>query len=91
MTRRLLTIEQAAERLNVTPNYVRRRLIFEKRIPYVKIGRHVRIEAQAIENFIEQGRVDTEEREAGTPFARRTLADLRREQLSRWRTSASTP
>lgn len=29
----LLTVEQAAQRLNVTPGYVRRRLIFERRTP----------------------------------------------------------
>lgn len=44
----LLTVDQAAERLNVAPEYVRRRLVFEKRIAIVKIGRHVRIESSSM-------------------------------------------
>lgn len=54
---RLLTVDQAAEWLNVSPTYVRRRLIFERRIPYVKIGRHVRIDERDLESLIEAGRV----------------------------------
>jgi hypothetical protein len=34
--------------LNVAPEYVRRRLVFEKRIAIVKIGRHVRIESSSM-------------------------------------------
>ena len=58
-TSRLLTVDQAAERLNVSPTYVRRRLIFERRIAYVKIGRHVRIEEQEIDFLIDRGRVES--------------------------------
>ena len=47
MSAELLTIDQAAKRLNVSPAYVRRRLIFERRISYVKIGRHVPLARQA--------------------------------------------
>jgi excisionase family DNA binding protein len=54
---RLLTVDQVAERLNVSVAYVRRRLIFEQRIEYVKIGRHVRIEEAELEAFIDAGRV----------------------------------
>lgn len=39
----LLTVEQVAELLNVSISYVRRRLIFEKRIAYIKIGHKVRV------------------------------------------------
>jgi excisionase family DNA binding protein len=38
----LLTVEQAAERLGTSARFVRR-LVFERRIAYVKLGRHVRI------------------------------------------------
>lgn len=85
----LLTVEEAAEQLNVSPSYVRRRLIFEKRIPYVKIGRHVRIEAQEIENLVEDGRVEPRDQKQTPKSAGPSLADIKREQLSRWRTSAS--
>jgi len=49
---RLLTVDQVAERLNVSVAYVRRRLIFEQRIEYMKIGRHVRFDEAALEAFI---------------------------------------
>ena len=42
MTDKLLTVEQAAERLGTSVRFVRR-LIAERRIAYVKVGRHVRI------------------------------------------------
>jgi hypothetical protein len=32
-------------------------MIFEKRIPYVKIGRHVRIDEVDLQTFIDGGRV----------------------------------
>jgi excisionase family DNA binding protein len=38
----LLSVEQAAERLGTSVRFVRR-LVFERRIAYVKLGRHVRI------------------------------------------------
>jgi excisionase family DNA binding protein len=40
----LLSIDQAAERLGTSPRFVRR-LVFERRIAYVTLGRHVRIAA----------------------------------------------
>jgi len=43
---RLLTVAQAAERLNTSERYPRR-LIEERRITFVRIGRHVRIPASA--------------------------------------------
>ena len=52
----LLTVDQAAERLGTTPRFVRR-LIAEKRIAYVKLGAHVRIEDGVLDDFIDAGRV----------------------------------
>jgi excisionase family DNA binding protein len=52
----LLSVEQAAERLGTTPRFVRR-LVFERRIAYVKLGRHVRIAGRDLEAFIAAGRV----------------------------------
>ncbi len=54
----LLTVDQVAERLSVTPAYVRRRLVFEGRMPYVKIGRHLRFDERDLTALIERGRVD---------------------------------
>ena len=41
MTDKLLTTEEAAERLKTTPRHVRR-LVFERCIAYRKVGRYVR-------------------------------------------------
>ena len=53
----LLTIEQAAARLGTSVRFVRR-LVFERRIAYVKLGRHVRIAARDLDAFIRAGRVE---------------------------------
>jgi excisionase family DNA binding protein len=47
----LLTMEQAAELLNVTPRMIRR-LIAERRIGYVKVGRYVRLRPKHIEEYL---------------------------------------
>jgi excisionase family DNA binding protein len=85
-----LTVDQAAERLNVPVGYVRRRLIFERRIPYVKIGRHVRIESQVVEALIEAGRMEPQEVASASGRPQLSIAEIREEELKRWRTSAST-
>jgi excisionase family DNA binding protein len=53
----LLTIDEAAERLATKPRFVRR-LIAERRIPFTKLGRHVRIDAADLDAFIAAGRVN---------------------------------
>jgi excisionase family DNA binding protein len=60
----LLTVDQAAERLGTSERFVRR-LIFERRIAFVKVGRHVRIASGDLDAFIAAGRVDVLRREAG--------------------------
>lgn len=57
MMQKLLTVAQVAEQLNVGERFVRR-LIFERRVPFTKIGRHVRVDERDIEAFISAGRVD---------------------------------
>jgi excisionase family DNA binding protein len=53
----LLTVEEAADILNVSPAYVRRRLVFERRLTYIKVGRHLRIDESDLQRFIDNGRV----------------------------------
>jgi excisionase family DNA binding protein len=53
----LLSVEQAAERLGTSARFVRR-LIAERRITYVKLGRHVRIAEHDLVNFVVTGRVE---------------------------------
>ena len=53
----LLSAEQAAERLGTSVRFVRR-LIAERRIAYVKLGRHVRISEHDLINMVATGRVE---------------------------------
>ena len=53
----LLTPQEAAERLGTSLRFVRR-LVFQRRIPYVKVGRHVRIATSDLDAFIAAGRVE---------------------------------
>lgn len=57
---RLLSVPEAAERLNGTERWVRS-LIFTKRIPYHKLGGLVRIAEGDLENFIAKGRQEQSE------------------------------
>jgi excisionase family DNA binding protein len=57
MTDKLLTMEDTAERLGTSVRFVRR-LIAERRIAYVKLGRHVRIAERDLRNFVATGRVE---------------------------------
>lgn len=52
----LLTVEQAAKRLNVSEKWIRR-AIFDKKLPIVRLGRLVRIEPAQLEQFIVRSRV----------------------------------
>jgi excisionase family DNA binding protein len=52
----LLSVEAAAERLDAKPRFIRR-LIAERRIEFVKVGRHVRISETALADFIEAGKI----------------------------------
>ncbi|WP_329457901.1 helix-turn-helix domain-containing protein [Streptomyces sp. NBC_01497] len=51
VTDRLLTVDQVAGLLGTTVRFPRR-LIEERRITFVKIGRHVRIPESAVEAFV---------------------------------------
>ncbi|MET7270523.1 excisionase family DNA-binding protein [Streptomyces flaveolus] len=48
---RLLTVDQVAERLSTGVRFARR-LIEERRIRYVKVGRHVRIPESAVRDYL---------------------------------------
>jgi excisionase family DNA binding protein len=54
---RLLTVEEAAGRLGTSARFVRR-LVFERRIAFVKVGRHVRIAPADLDAYVASGRVD---------------------------------
>jgi excisionase family DNA binding protein len=53
----LLTPQEVADRLGTSLRFVRR-LVFQRRIPYVKVGRHVRIATSDLDAFITAGRME---------------------------------
>ena len=55
----LADIAAVATRLGVSERFVRR-LVFERRIPYVKVGRLIRFDADAVEAWIDDARHDAE-------------------------------
>jgi excisionase family DNA binding protein len=61
---KLLTVEEAADRWG-TSVYFPRRLIRERRITFVRIGRHVRIPESEVDALIERGTVEPARRRRG--------------------------
>jgi excisionase family DNA binding protein len=53
MLDKLLTTEQVAEQLGTTPRHVRR-LVFERRITYRKLGRYVRFHPDDVDDYIKR-------------------------------------
>ena len=53
----LLTPQEAANRLGTSLRFVRR-IVAERRIAFVKVGRHVRFDPADVDAFIESGRVE---------------------------------
>ncbi|WP_329176386.1 excisionase family DNA-binding protein [Streptomyces sp. NBC_01477] len=56
MPERLLNVAEAAERLGTGERFVRR-LISERRIAFVKVGRHVRLSEAVLEAYVEANTV----------------------------------
>ncbi|MFC9932059.1 excisionase family DNA-binding protein [Streptomyces sp. NPDC127190] len=61
MNERYLTVDQVADVLGTTVRFPRR-LIEERRITYVKVGRHVRIPESAVRDFIAANTVEPRRR-----------------------------
>jgi excisionase family DNA binding protein len=57
----LLSVDEAADRLGTSIRFVRR-LVFERRVAYVKLGRHVRIAEHDLSNYVATGRVEADSR-----------------------------
>ena len=82
MLDRLLTVEEAAERLGTSTRFVRR-LVAERRIAYVKVGRHVRLDPTDVEAFIAASRVEVRPSSvAALPHRRSSRAPSTRRMVS---------
>ena len=57
MADEVLTIEQAAERMAMSVRYVRR-LLADRRIPFHKLGRSVRLKASDVDAHVDAGRIE---------------------------------
>ena len=55
-TRQLLRIPDLAAQLGVTERFIRR-LVFERRIPYLKIGKFIRFDPTVVDEWISERRV----------------------------------
>ena len=53
---RLLTMDQLAERLGVTHRHVRR-LVAERRVPFLRVGRFIRFDPAKIATWLDSSRV----------------------------------
>ncbi|WP_175411952.1 helix-turn-helix domain-containing protein [Streptomyces sp. TRM64462] len=54
---RLLNVAEAADRLGVGERFIRR-LVSERRIRYVKVGKHVRIAGSVLDAYVEERTVE---------------------------------
>lgn len=61
----LLDTNAVAEALGVTPRHIRR-LVAERRIPFVKVGRFVRFEPGILDVWLDEQRVDVVRRVLGS-------------------------
>lgn len=52
-----LTPGEAAAYLNVTPRFVRR-LVAERRVPHLKVGRYVRFDVRDLDEYLERSRIE---------------------------------
>jgi excisionase family DNA binding protein len=55
----LLTVTEAGEYLGAGERFIRR-LITERRIAYVKVGKYVRLERATLDAFVDAGRVHSQ-------------------------------
>jgi excisionase family DNA binding protein len=69
-TAALLTIDSVADALGVTPRFVRR-LVAERRIPFVKVGKFIRFDPGQLDLWLDEQRVEVRRAVSGPKSAPR--------------------
>jgi excisionase family DNA binding protein len=67
---RLVDVTGAAAYLGVSPRFIRR-LVAERRVTFVRLGRHLRFDLADLDRFIDAGRVQAVEPQRLRPTTRR--------------------
>ena len=57
----LLTVQEAADRLGTSVRFIRR-LRAERRITFVKLGKHLRIDSRDLDAYVQAGRQEPRHR-----------------------------
>ena len=57
----LLTVQQAADRLGTSVRFIRR-LRAERRITFVKLGKHLRVDSRDLDAYVQAGRQEPRHR-----------------------------
>jgi excisionase family DNA binding protein len=73
----LIDIDEVADRLGVSTRYVRR-LVAERRIAYLKIGRLLRFDVDVVDAWLEACAVNAYEGSAQSPIAQPTKPAVQR-------------
>ena len=58
MSKNLLDVDQAAAHLAVTPRFIRR-LVAQRRVPYLKVGRFIRFDVADLDDWLDACRVES--------------------------------
>jgi excisionase family DNA binding protein len=57
----LLTVQEAADRLGTSVRFIRR-LRAERRITFVKLGKHLRVDSRDLDAYVQAGRQEPRDR-----------------------------
>ncbi|MGB5759742.1 MAG: helix-turn-helix domain-containing protein [Acidimicrobiales bacterium] len=58
MSKNLLDVDEAAAHLSVTPRFIRR-LVAQRRVPYLKVGRFIRFDVSDLDAWLDACRVES--------------------------------
>lgn len=57
--KQILTLRELCELMNVKPSWLKS-MVFRKKIPFIKLGKHIRFEKDEVQKWIEEKKVQEE-------------------------------